>query len=110
MSNGSGCFEIHKIHISYLTPSTENILRANDFLTPNGDGVNDLLVFKNIENYGSCSLKIYDAAGLEVYSTTNYHNDWDGKKNGKLLNAGSFYYVIRCDALPQVTGVTNIIH
>jgi gliding motility-associated-like protein len=109
VSNASGCTESRQLRVSYFNLPTGNITRANDFITPNGDGVNDVLYFKNIENYNTCTVQVFDAQGMEVFNSGAYQNDWDGTMKGKALNAGSYYYIIKCDAFPQLTGVTNII-
>ena len=66
---------------------------ANNFLTPNGDGKNDVLFFESIELYPDNSLKIFDRAGRLLWKTKNYQNDWNGLVNGKPLNEDTYYYI-----------------
>jgi gliding motility-associated-like protein len=64
-----------------------------DVFTPNGDGVNDELVIRGLRK-GS-SLLIYDRTGREVFASTDYGNNWDGKDgNGEDLPQGTYWYVL----------------
>ncbi len=74
---------------------------GNYFLTPNGDGVNDVLVIEGIENVPSNLLNIYNRYGVLVYSKLNYANEFDGKSNRNSvisrasgLSSGVYYYVL----------------
>ncbi|MDO6490314.1 MULTISPECIES: gliding motility-associated C-terminal domain-containing protein [unclassified Cellulophaga] len=62
--------------------------------SPNADGVNDFLRINCIENYTGNTLVIFNRLGSEVYSATNYQNNWDGTwKKGDLPN-GTYFYVL----------------
>ena len=66
--------------------------------TPNGDGKNDKLVLKGVENFKTNSLTIYNRWGDIVYNTKGYdnvNNYFDGTKDGVLLPAGTYYYVLK---------------
>ncbi|MBC3540039.1 gliding motility-associated C-terminal domain-containing protein [Rufibacter sediminis] len=69
-------------------------LQANNILTPNGDGKNDVWVIWNINTYPGSKLRVFDTAGRVVYETENYANDWNGTYNGSPLAQGVYYYVI----------------
>ncbi len=62
-------------------------------LSPNGDGIGDLLVFENIDLSGSDNnnLFIVDKNGYLVYHQNNYNNEW----NGDGLEDGVYQYTIR---------------
>lgn len=68
--------------------------------SPNGDGVNDVLVIDGLEGFPNTKIKIFNRWGTEVYSNENYQNDWDGRyqsgKNvgGDELPEGSYFYII----------------
>ncbi|RRN78164.1 gliding motility-associated C-terminal domain-containing protein [Pseudoxanthomonas sp. SGD-10] len=70
---------------------------AENFITPNGDGVNDTWVVKNIDAYPDHTLTIVDRAGRQVYQTRNYKNDWNGTLEGSPLAPGTYYYILRFD-------------
>ncbi len=89
--------------------------RAMDVITPNGDGINDVWVVDNLENFPDNEVRIYNRWGELVYSTKGYTNDWGGMGNkGKMLPAGAYYYVLRINGdtfgLPPIrTGAINLI-
>jgi gliding motility-associated-like protein len=61
--------------------------------TPNGDRANDTWEIKNLDQYESHSVVVYDGYGSEVLRTTTYEN-WNGKYKGNMLPVGSYVYVI----------------
>ncbi|RNI31436.1 T9SS type B sorting domain-containing protein [Rufibacter latericius] len=69
-------------------------LQANNILTPNNDGKNDVWVIWNINTYPGSKLKVFDTAGRVVFEKENYANDWNGTYKGSPLAQGVYYYVI----------------
>ena len=69
--------------------------------SPNGDGINDQLVFSGLEKYAESKLYVYTRSGILVYISLDYHNNWDGKpiKNPifklDILPSGVYYYVLK---------------
>ena len=69
-------------------------------ITPNGDGYNDTWIIDNIEAYPGTEVSIFNRYGMEVYTSDNYMNDWNGTKSpgtggeGDNLPDGAYYYVI----------------
>ena len=63
---------------------------APNIITPNGDGINETLLFKNLEYYPNSSLFIYNRWGKLIYSDTNYQNNW----KGDAFNDGTYYYIL----------------
>jgi len=53
-------------------------IEVPNVITPNGDGVNDVFVIKNITKLKNSTLYIYNRWGTKVFSATNYQNTWDG--------------------------------
>ncbi len=79
----------------------ENYLGCNldvdvpEGFSPDGDGINDLLVITGIENYPNNRISIIGRWGDEVFYKDNYQNSWNGKANRGLL--------IGSDELPSST-------
>ncbi|RYZ95945.1 MAG: gliding motility-associated C-terminal domain-containing protein, partial [Sphingobacteriaceae bacterium] len=67
---------------------------ATNIISPNGDGVNDYFVVKNIDLYPNNTIVIYDRSGKTLYKVKSYKNTWDGSVNGLLLEEGTYYYII----------------
>ncbi|MEZ4885108.1 MAG: cadherin domain-containing protein [Chitinophagales bacterium] len=75
---------------------TSQILPANNYLSPNGDGSNDYFEVQNVELYADFELTIFNANGEEIfYQASGYQNDWDGTYNGEVLPTGVYYYLFR---------------
>jgi len=58
--------------------------------TPNGDGINDVLLPVQMEvKDGSYLMRIYDRWGNLIFYTEDLNQGWDGTVNGKLVPTGS---------------------
>jgi gliding motility-associated-like protein len=78
----------------------------NYYVTPNGDGINDLLILEEIENLPNNVLEIYNRYGRLVYSKESYDNKFNGLSNvnGVVtknigLPSGIYYYVLKLNDL-----------
>jgi len=69
---------------------------VSPLLTPGVNGPEATWQVKNIEQYGTSSVKVYNRNGQLVFSKINYQNDWGGtyQETGELLPAGSYYYLV----------------
>lgn len=108
-TNANGCSQVlsKKVIVKEI-PDTASA--GNDIITPNSDGINDLFVVMDVAAYGQCAINIYNIWNEEIYSSTKYNNDWDGKNSsGKDLDAGAYFYVLKCDDKPETTGTVNIL-
>ena len=71
-------------------------------ITPNGDGLNETLVFDQLEEapdeYPNNELIIFNRWGDIVFRAQPYQNDWGGtnQKGGRLPD-GTYYYILRLD-------------
>ena len=71
------------------TPQVAELFLPN-IMTPNGDGLNDVLHIGNLEEYDTKELIVYNRWGAPVYRNDDYQNDWDG---GNVAH-GVYFYVI----------------
>ncbi|WP_188506735.1 gliding motility-associated C-terminal domain-containing protein, partial [Parapedobacter pyrenivorans] len=62
-----------------------------NLFTPNGDGLNDLFVIKNLLQYQGREMIVLNRWGNQVYKSNIYNNDWDGGT----LAEGTYYYILR---------------
>ncbi|MFD1628742.1 BspA family leucine-rich repeat surface protein [Pseudopedobacter beijingensis] len=74
------------------------ILVPNNFITPNGDGKNDVWIVKNLQYFSNTYLTIIDRSGKKVYETPNYQSDWGGvSSSGEILGEGTYYYLLEVE-------------
>ena len=64
------------------------------FFTPNDDGRNDLWIIENADLLARSEVRVFTKSNQEVYRSQGYAVEWDGKKDGKKLPAGEYYYTI----------------
>ncbi len=94
--NPKGVLEMMNNHQAKKDMATDGkaieIIFPSGDITPNDDGVNDFLIFKNIEQYPKNELYILKAVGSSKiqYQTTNYQNNWGGES----LDAGRYVYAL----------------
>lgn len=79
---------------SNIKPEQGKELNATNLISPNGDGMNDTWIVRNIEFYPGNALRVFNKKGQLVHSASNYNNDWDGKSNGVLLPEDTYYYIL----------------
>ena len=69
-------------------------LPYNNYISPNGDQVNDFFEIENVHIYEGYLLKIFTPQGKVVYQNDAYDNSWDGRWNGRLLPVGTYYFTL----------------
>jgi len=84
VTEANGCEDSTTLPYSIIT----NVIIPNVF-SPNGDGQNDLLVFKNLEFYEN-NLQVFNRWGTKIFEQDNYNNDW----NGGDISEGSYFYIL----------------
>ena len=64
--------------------------------TPNGDGVNDVLIIPCLETdkYPGNKIYIFNEWGAAVYTASPYQNEWDGTVSGDPLPVGTYFYIM----------------
>ncbi|MBQ0030052.1 MAG: T9SS type B sorting domain-containing protein [Bacteroidales bacterium] len=75
------------------------------YFTPNGDGVNDVWIIKNIELLPDAKVTIFDRYGKRVATFPYYDNEtnaWDGTYNGNDLPATDYWYTINIESLDKI--------
>ena len=84
-------------------------IKPPNTFTPNNDGVNDTWKIPGLVSYPQCVVNIYNRYGQTVFKSVGYTQEWDGKYNGKLLNVGTYYYVIKLDDSKILSGDITIM-
>jgi len=71
--------------------------------SPNGDGINDVLVIRGLELYPNNELLIFNRWGNKIYEANGYMNDWDGTSMFGItvgddeLPEGTYFYILKLD-------------
>jgi gliding motility-associated-like protein len=85
-------------HDGYDTCGT---LDYNELITPNGDNLNDRLVFTGLHKHPNNTLIIFNRWGSEVFSQNGYQNYWKGRTEindgGDELPDGTYFFVMKAD-------------
>ncbi|PSR04759.1 MAG: hypothetical protein BRD50_02910 [Bacteroidetes bacterium SW_11_45_7] len=93
VTDSNGCVATDSVTI---TVERDYELDIYNVFTPNSDGKNDTWNVGNVLNYDGVQVRIFNRWGNEVYSNSNYQNEWDGtSNNGNELPDGTYYYVIQ---------------
>ncbi|MDO1511838.1 gliding motility-associated C-terminal domain-containing protein [Maribacter confluentis] len=82
----------------------EEEIEVFNVITPNGDGIHDVLRISGLQNYPNNTLKIYNRWGVAVYITKAYNtegNVFDGTSEGRItvdterkLPVGTYFYIL----------------
>jgi gliding motility-associated-like protein len=101
--NGT-CSDSALIAITFLDPSEcVEVLELPTGFTPNGDGKNDYLVVKGIDDFPDNTLLVYNRWGSKVFEKNNYRNDWSGENmDGEPLPAGTYFVIFKSRSADQV--------
>lgn len=90
------------------TTSNVTVTVPNGF-TPNGDGLNDLFVIKNLEQFPDNTIEVYNRFGNIVFRQSPYSNDWNGIGNrGKLLPSGTYYFILNLKDSESISGFIDL--
>jgi gliding motility-associated-like protein len=107
VTDGLGCTRTYQFNV----PSSEfECMFIPTSFTPNGDGINDTWVVRNINLYPGNSVKIYNRWGNLLYEASPYETEWDGTYKGDPVPAETYYYIINLNnGTAAFTGNVTII-
>lgn len=83
--------------------------------TPNGDQANDtwkIVPLKSEEQFAEAMIRVYNKSGVLVYESVGLENEWDGRLDGELLPADTYYYTIDLNTdtpAGYIKGLVNIL-
>ncbi|WP_153396067.1 T9SS type B sorting domain-containing protein [Chryseobacterium vaccae] len=91
---------IHKVYVlgaDGCLPVSKEFLVINlvNTITPNGDGINDVLNYSELKIKDNVSIEVADRYGASVYRSADKNYIWDGKVSGRSIPTGTYWYVIR---------------
>lgn len=101
-------FALYTVLVSMTESRVGETINAVNTITPNGDGVNDNWIVRNIDVFEGFELFIYNSDGNLLYHAMNYQNNWDGTFKARPLPEGIYYYLFMKGAT-KYTGVITIL-
>lgn len=111
VTNSVGCQGIDTVFVYYSPDQTiPDLSNVQNAMTPNGDGMNDVLDLSEVTFDDQCTLRVLNRWGGQVYSQENYDDTWGGANiNGNPLPPGTYYILLHCDKELRYGGPVTII-
>lgn len=82
-------YDCNPMEVSIIVPNIINVI------TPNGDGVNDVINYSALRGKGNLIMNIYDRYGTKIHQADKSNNfTWDGKIGGKNVPTGTYWYSV----------------
>ena len=81
-----------------------------NFISPNGDGKNDVWQIKGIEKYPEAKIQIFDRYG-KVFADRKANAQgviWDGKYLGNPVPSGTYWYILSLSEEQKLTGYITV--
>lgn len=110
---------LHQFYIKYtdenciVGPYEGIIPIIHNTISPNGDGMNDLWIIRDLHVFTGqmAKLEIFDRFGKRLFQQeSNTQLIWDGKKDGKPLPSNSYWYTIDLPDGRKYTGYINVLN
>jgi gliding motility-associated-like protein len=91
------------VHTAYVRsvekcrPVTKDFLVLDliNAITPNGDGVNDVLDYTDLSSKENVSIQVFDRYGATIHQSKGKNYIWDGKVNGRVISSGTYWYLLK---------------
>ena len=101
VTTAEGCTDT--VALTYVVNAAE--VYAPNVFSPNGDNVNDELVFTNLEFHPGSRLIVYSRWGNVVYESSSYQNNWKAAD----VSDGTYFYELRLRDGRVFTGHVTIL-
>jgi gliding motility-associated-like protein len=97
VTNEDGCELVLSTSVTVTDPRCEEpFIFLPNLFTPNGDGINDVLLVKAFEPFiTSVELLIYNRYGTEIFKSTSLNDGWDGTFQGEALQTDAFAFYLK---------------
>ena len=109
VQDGFGGLESIEFRFEYLGEDYDPITVPN-VITPNADGINDILTIKSDDILDIFKLNVYSRWGSKVFSTKDQNEAWDGRSNSSDVAPGVYYYSIQTETICGQLIKTGAIH
>jgi gliding motility-associated-like protein len=114
--DNNGCFDTASVTVFVVEQDTNvinNDIYGNlqNVITPNGDGMNDVLDLSGVTDGDDCEFTVYTRWGTPVYNQAIYTNDWSGTTDGgSQLEDGTYYYVLTFDNAIRIKAAITVLN
>ena len=80
-------------------------LTIPNVFSPNGDGLNEVFEVENLLYFDNVRFQVFNRWGQEVYSDSNYRNNWDGAG----LSEGTYFFLMDVPLLGKFRGELTLL-
>jgi len=112
----NGCTDTASVQV-FVSEQDSSVIYANTYgnlqnvITPNGDGMNDVLDLSGITNGDPCEFTVYTRWGTPVYNQEVYNNAWGGTTDGGAkLDDGTYYFVLTHNNEIRVKSAVTVLN
>jgi gliding motility-associated-like protein len=82
-------YDCEPINVTIVVPNLVNVI------TPNGDGVNDVIDYSALAGKQNLIFNIYDRYGTKIFQADKHNGyKWDGTTGGKKVPTGTYWYSV----------------
>ncbi len=82
-------YNCEPVSVAVVVPNLVNVI------TPNGDGVNDIIDYSALGHKQNLVFNIYDRYGNKIFQADQLNNyKWDGTAGGKKVATGNYWYSV----------------
>ena len=106
----NGCAYFDNIEVCVVDDPL-SIFKAISIISPNGDGMNDQLLFPGLDSFTDNKITIFNRWGNVVYEKEGYQLDgilWDGTDGSSRLPADTYYYVLTFETYSFKSSITLV--
>ena len=104
--DANGCLDTADVTLTQPVP-----LELPNGISPNGDGFNDGLIVRGLEDFSSNKLLVYNRWGSLLYEEANYSNSspWMGTNNsGGHLPEGTYFVIVELEGRDALRGYLEL--
>lgn len=76
--------------------------------SPNGDGINEYFTVDGLDAFPRNTLEVYNRWGNRIFIKTDYQGDWDGTWGGLVLPDGTYFYLLKPEGHPELSGYVHL--
>lgn len=82
-------YDCEPIEINIVVPNLINVI------TPNGDGINDIIDYSALSNKQNLVFNVFDRYGNKIFQADKFNNyKWDGTSGNKKVSTGNYWYSV----------------